>query len=152
MMEIFKFIHLIEIFRFVEIFDAQTFSRLWKHMYEAFTFHLSFHCSILRKKGPNFYWAPWKMCVWEGIWHCASLFLKGTWIWKWVPCRNFLKHWENKESHVFTIDNTNALKKVHNYHGSTPKLQWCYYGNTMLLPWKNVEIWKNWWLGNSNCF
>ena len=33
----------------------------------------------------------------------------------WVPGRNFLKYGENKKSHVFTIDNTNALKKnVHN--------------------------------------
>ena len=28
---------------------------------------------------------------------------------------NFLKYGENKEIHVFTIDNTIAFKKVHNF-------------------------------------
>ena len=53
MTEIFEFIHLIEISRLVEISDAQKFSGLWKPMYEAFTFHLSFDCSMLRKRGKN---------------------------------------------------------------------------------------------------
>ena len=53
-MEIFEFIYLIEMFRLVKIFDVQTFSQLWKPMYETFTFYLSFGCSMLRKKSPIF--------------------------------------------------------------------------------------------------
>ena len=58
MMEIFEFIHLIEISRLVEISDAQNFSGLCKLMYEVFTFYLSFDCSMLRKKTPQFLLRP----------------------------------------------------------------------------------------------
>ena len=63
MMEIFKFIHLIEISRLVEISDALKFSGLWKPMYEAFTFHLSFDDSTLRKKNAAVFTEVHGKCV-----------------------------------------------------------------------------------------
>jgi len=74
MMEIFEFIHLIEISRFVEISDAQKFSGLWKHMYETFTFHSSFDYSMLRKKRPRFLLRPMENgCLIRDL-TCTSLF------------------------------------------------------------------------------
>jgi len=47
------------------------------------------------------------------IW--LSMFCKYFWrkrkYKKWITCRNFLKYGENKESHMFTIDNTNLTIK-----------------------------------------
>ena len=63
MMEIFESIHLVEISRLVEIFDAQKFSGLWKPMYEAFTFHLSFDCRMLRKQNALIFTGAHGKCV-----------------------------------------------------------------------------------------
>ena len=63
MLEIFGFIYLIEISRLVEISDAQKFSGLWKHMYEAFAFHLSFDGSMLRKKNAAVFTKVHGKCV-----------------------------------------------------------------------------------------
>ena len=75
MMEIFEFIHLIEISRLVEISDAQKISGLWKPMYKPFTFHLSFDCSTLRKKRPQFLLRPMEnVCLIRSL-TCASLII-----------------------------------------------------------------------------
>ena len=63
MIGIFEFIHLIEISRLVQICDTQKFSRLWKSMYEAFTFHLSFDCGMLRKKNAPIFTEAHGICV-----------------------------------------------------------------------------------------
>ena len=73
-MEIFEFIHLIEISRLVEISDAQKFSGLWKPMYEAFTFHLSFDCNMHRKKKPQLLLRSMEnVCLIRNL-TCASLY------------------------------------------------------------------------------
>ena len=67
MMGMFQFIHLIEISGFVEIFDAQKFSRFLKPMYEAFTFRLSFDCAMLRKNAAIFTEAHGKCVLYEAF-------------------------------------------------------------------------------------
>ena len=76
MMEIFEFIHLIEISGLVEISDVQKFSGLWKPMYEPFTFHLSFDCSMLRKKTLQFLLRPMENVYLIRSLTCASLDMK----------------------------------------------------------------------------
>ena len=82
MMEIFEFIHLIEISRLAEIFDAQKFSGLWKPMYEPLIFHLSFDCSMLRKKTLQFLLRPMEnVCLIRSL-TCASLNIKCSKMWE----------------------------------------------------------------------
>ena len=66
MMEIFEFIHLIEISRLVEISDAQKFSGLWKPMYESFT-----RLGFLRTKTKLVIWSvkSWTLNFWSLIWN-----------------------------------------------------------------------------------
>ena len=63
------------------------------------------------KKGPIFIEAHGKCVSDKGSDIAHLYFRREPEFEKLVPCRNFLKHEENKESHVFTIDNTNCIKK-----------------------------------------